>query len=280
MRGVVLVPAGHAGDPLDPLRQVARVVAEEVDERVGLDVGLVDHVEAELVAQVEEGRVVGVVRRAHGVEAEPLHEDEVGPHALGRDDAAGLAVEVVAVDAADEYPPAVEEEVEADDLDPPEADPEVDLLDDGPGRRTEDDGERVEVRHLGRPRPDVAHVGPQGHLADVGRRELPVEPRPVLGLLLLGERHPGDRPVGELAAVAAGARPSRGARCEARAPPGGRSARGPPPRRSNRARVDGPRTRPRRGPPAIRSRGRRRASGSPGRRRGGPGRWRRGTPTG
>ena len=63
--------------------QVARVVAQRALERVGLDVRLVDDVQAELVGQVEEGRVVRVVRRPHRVEAELLHQHEVGAHLLG-----------------------------------------------------------------------------------------------------------------------------------------------------------------------------------------------------
>ena len=63
--------------------EVARVVAQRALERVRLDVGLVDDVQAELVGQVEEGRVVRVVRGADGVEPELLHEHEVGAHRLG-----------------------------------------------------------------------------------------------------------------------------------------------------------------------------------------------------
>ena len=102
--------------------QVARVVAQRALERVRLDVGLVDDVQPELVGQVEERRVVRVVRGPDRVEPELLHRDEVGAHRLGGDHAAGVLVEVVAVDAADEDAPAVDQEVHAADLDPPEAD--------------------------------------------------------------------------------------------------------------------------------------------------------------
>ncbi len=67
--GMVAVAQDHARDARDPLRQVARVVAERGLEGVRLDVRLVDDVEAELIGQVEEGRVVGVVRGAHGVDS-------------------------------------------------------------------------------------------------------------------------------------------------------------------------------------------------------------------
>ena len=64
---MVLVALGHPRHARDPLIQVARVVAQRALERVRLDVGLVDDVHAELVGQVEEGRVVRVVRGPDGV---------------------------------------------------------------------------------------------------------------------------------------------------------------------------------------------------------------------
>ena len=122
--GWFLSRSDHPRDPVDPRGQVARVVAQRALERVRLDVGLVDDVQPELVGQVEEGRVVRVVRGPDRVEPELLHQDEVGAHRLGRDDPAGVLVEVVAVDAADEDPRAVDQQVQAADLDPAEADPD------------------------------------------------------------------------------------------------------------------------------------------------------------
>ena len=52
-RRVVLVAQDHPGDALDPRGQVARVVAQRALERVGLDVRLGDHVQPELVGQVQ-----------------------------------------------------------------------------------------------------------------------------------------------------------------------------------------------------------------------------------
>ena len=94
------------------------------DERVRLDVGFVDDVHAQLVAQVVEARVVGGVRRAHRVESELLHQHQVGAHLLDGDDAAGHRIEVVTVDTAEQHGPAVDEELALVDLDAPEADPQ------------------------------------------------------------------------------------------------------------------------------------------------------------
>ena len=79
---MVLVAQRHPRDAVDPLGQVAVVVAQGALEGVRFDVGFVDDVQPELVGQVEEGRVVGVVRGPDRVEPELLHQDEVGAHRL------------------------------------------------------------------------------------------------------------------------------------------------------------------------------------------------------
>ena len=79
-RGVVLVTADHARDPVHPGVQVARVVAQPVDEGVRLDIRLGDYIQAQFVGQVEEHRVVGVVRGSDCVEAELLHRHQIRPH--------------------------------------------------------------------------------------------------------------------------------------------------------------------------------------------------------
>src|SRR5438093_463555 len=77
------------------------------------------------------GYIGRVVRGPDGVEPELLHLDQVGAHGGRRDGTTGSLVEVVAVDAAQKDPAAVEEEVPLPDLHPPKADPELDFL----GRR-------------------------------------------------------------------------------------------------------------------------------------------------
>ena len=159
------------------------VVAQRALEGVRLDVGLVDDVEAKLVGQVEEGRVVRVVRGPHGVEPELLHQDEVGAHRLDRHDPPGVLVEVVAVDPADEDPGAIDQQVQAADLDPAEADLDGGLLGDRAGRVAQDDVQRVEARLLGRPGFDIRDVEMPRHEAverwrhpAVDRRPRPVRP--------------------------------------------------------------------------------------------------------
>ena len=148
-RRVVLVALDHVLHALEERGGVARVGAQVVVVRVRLDVRLVDHVQAVAVAEVEPVRVVGVVRAAHGVDVEALHEPDVGLHQLARDRAAAAVVVVVAVDAADPQRPAVEQQLPPAHLDGAEADRARHLV------LARGHVQRVEVRRLGRPQPRV-----------------------------------------------------------------------------------------------------------------------------
>ena len=159
------------------------VVAQRALEGVRFDVGLVDDVQAELVGQLEEGRVVRVVRCPHGVEPELLHHDEVRAHRLAGHDAPGVLVEVVAVDAADEDARAVDEQVEPADLDAPEPDLDRHRLGDGAVRGPQRDMKRVQIRLLCGPAADVRDVDVPGHETVERRRHpgmdaSPQRPRP------------------------------------------------------------------------------------------------------
>jgi hypothetical protein len=63
------------------------------------------------------------MRRAHRVEAELLHQHEIGAHLLGGHDPTRIRIEVVPVDAAEEHGRAVEQELATADLHPAEPDP-------------------------------------------------------------------------------------------------------------------------------------------------------------
>mmetsp|Transcript_1836 Transcript_1836/g.6042 ORF Transcript_1836/g.6042 Transcript_1836/m.6042 type:complete len:203 (-) Transcript_1836:280-888(-) len=82
---------------------------------VGLHVGLVGHVEAEGVAEVVPRRGVRVVRRAHRVEVEALHQLCVELHERLGDGLAACGAVVVAVDAADGHGAPVDAELGAED---------------------------------------------------------------------------------------------------------------------------------------------------------------------
>ena len=131
---MVLVALDHVPDAFDERVRVAGVAADVVVEGVRLDVRLVDHVEAVAVAEVEPVRVVRVVRRAHGVDVELLHQPRVGLHQLAADRTSARVVVIVAVDAADLHRLAVHEQPAVANLDAAEADAAGDALA-GPPRR-------------------------------------------------------------------------------------------------------------------------------------------------
>ena len=93
------------------------------------------------------------MRGPHRVEPEALHLDQVGSHVLARDDPTGVLVEVVTVHATDVDAPAVDEEVQAADLDPSESTGSR-LFDDLASGRPERDPEGVAARHFRGPGSD------------------------------------------------------------------------------------------------------------------------------
>ena len=233
--GVVAVAQDHARDTRHPLREVARVVTERGLEGVRLDVRLLDDVEAQLVGQVQEGRVVGVVRGAHGVEAVALHGQQVPAHGLRGDDAPGVLVEVVAVDTLDAHASAVDEQVQAADLHAAEADPGLCPVDDrAVGSASSDTSQVVQPRHLRGPGLHVRHAGLQPRRARAGRLEMRVQLMPAR--LVLAH---APRPVELVTADERAARPCRSPSGAARSWPAARAAprRGPPagPRRASPA---------------------------------------------
>ncbi len=120
--GVVLIPQHHSPDPVEDGQVVAPIVAEALLAAMGLDVGLVDHVEPEFVAQVVEDRIVGVVRRPDRVEVVRLHRHQVVPDVGRGDGLAPLGVMIVAVDPVQEHRGAVDQQLPIPDLDRSEPD--------------------------------------------------------------------------------------------------------------------------------------------------------------
>ena len=130
--GMVLVPLDGALDPVQAGRPPAGIVAGVVapagqGETVGLQVTLVDHQQAVLVAQVEEPRVRRVVAGPHRVDVVPLHQQDVGPHGGLVQAAARFGMPLVAVHPAELHRAAVEPDLPVADLDAAEPDPEADV---------------------------------------------------------------------------------------------------------------------------------------------------------
>ena len=115
-------------------------------------------------------------------------------------DATGVLVEVVAIDATQEDPGAVDEEVEALDLDPPEADLDRHRLGDRAVGIAQDDVQRVAARPLRRPALDVGDVEVPGHETVERRRHPRMDVAPA-GRLVVREREPGCGPEHDLLVV-------------------------------------------------------------------------------
>ena len=112
--GVVLVPLDHPAGPgraaraPSARRRPGCRASPDLAEAVGLQIALVDHPQAQLVAQVEEGRVRRIVAGADRVDVVLLHQQQIAAHRLRVQGAPVARVELMAVDAAQQDPPAVD----------------------------------------------------------------------------------------------------------------------------------------------------------------------------
>ena len=143
-----LGPLGVVRDGLVPVLDL--VLPGGVGEEAGLGavalvVRLGHDVEAVLVAELVEARVIGVVGGAHRVDVVLLHEPQVALHMGEVDGGPGDGVGVVAVDAAQGGGPPVEPHDDAVGADLAQADAV------GDGLIGCDEGEGVEVGVLGGP---------------------------------------------------------------------------------------------------------------------------------
>ncbi len=126
---------------------------------MSFEVGFCKDVKTVLVADLVESRIVGVVRGADGVDVVTLHQDDVLKHGVGGEGASEVAVEFMAVHAAEHDDFAVDEEVSVFEFDFTETDLEGDDLGDGSFGVLEGEEERVEVRCFRGPLQGVLDVG-------------------------------------------------------------------------------------------------------------------------
>ena len=151
-RRVVPVTLHHAGAAVHEGVPVGVVVADGVLVGVALEVGLVHHVEAQLVAERVEGGVVGVVRRPNGVDVVEPHQPQVVQHVLDGHGFARVGVMVVAVHAEDADRETVHQQLPVAHLHPAQPDPLRLALDDTPAGIHQLGGEGVEPGRLRAPR--------------------------------------------------------------------------------------------------------------------------------
>ncbi len=175
-RGMVLVPLDHARAAVEDGRLPDRVVGDAVprvgSEPVGLEVGLVDEVEAVPVAEVVPLGIVGIVGRPHRVDVVLLHQLDVVDHQVPGQMVPGVGVVLVTVDALDEDGAPVHEQPPVTDLHLAEADVRRDHLDDVAARVLEGQQQAVEVGRLGRPVPRCAHRDREDDSALPARHDL------------------------------------------------------------------------------------------------------------
>jgi Alpha-L-fucosidase len=162
---VVLVPFDHAAHPVQqrvrPLWIVGRIAAPVgLAEALRLQVALVQYPHAELVAQVEEGRVRRVVAGAYRVDVVLLHQLKVGEHGGGGQRATEVGVELVPVDPAQQDRRSVHPQLTVHDGHGAEADAQRGAL----SRRVHDGV--VQPRCLRAPRLHRHHVRVAGRPVD------------------------------------------------------------------------------------------------------------------
>ena len=187
--GVVLVPLHHARGPVEqgrqPLGPVAghRLVDREpaavhgVPQAVGLEVHLVDDVQAVLVAQVVEEGVVRVVAGAHGVDAGGLHQPDVRLRLLPAHDAP-VEAELVPVDTLEHDAPAVDLQQPVLDAEPADADAQRDDLGERALGVPQLQRQGVPERVLRAPQPRGGHAHDELAVARLGQLPDPLERSP------------------------------------------------------------------------------------------------------
>jgi hypothetical protein len=185
---VVLVALDGAGDAIEvripPARVVTRVAAPaDLLEAVRLEVALGDHVEPELVAELEEARVRRIVTRPHRVDVVRLHQLGVAAHDRLCHRTPAIRVPLVPVDPTQQHAAAVDAQLAVLGRDRAEADPQRDRLACGAQLAV------VEPRQLGAPRLDRPGGDGLARRAvdaeprhDHARRDVAVDPQRAVGL--------------------------------------------------------------------------------------------------
>jgi len=112
----------HTGHAIDPRRQIALIIAERILEGMGFNVGFTDHIKTQLVSDIEERWIIGVMRCTDCIEIELLHLNEIGAH-IGRTHyTTSLAIEIVAIDSIENHALTVYQEISTFDCYITEAD--------------------------------------------------------------------------------------------------------------------------------------------------------------
>ena len=118
---MIPVAQHHPPHPLTDRVLVSPIAGDRGQAAVRLDIGLVDDIEAEFVAQIQQARIVRVVRGAERVQVVAFHREHLLAQLRFRERLAVLRVVVVPVDAVDRHRAAVDQQPAIPDLDTAEA---------------------------------------------------------------------------------------------------------------------------------------------------------------
>ena len=178
---MVPVPPDHRADPVqqqgfpvlpvpgEHLIHADTAAPQHVPHAVAFHIVLVDHIQAQLVAQAVQGAAVRIVAGPHRVDIVPLHQDQVPPDLLLRHGPAGLPAEVVPVGALENDPHTVHPDHTVHDFDFPEACAHGnDLLIARRGLQPQFQG--IQVRILRGPQPGIVDAQRSGNLRLPGNR--------------------------------------------------------------------------------------------------------------
>ena len=148
----------HALGPVDhgvaPLLAVARDVF--APDAMAFHIAFVHHVKAHLVAQLIKIGIVRIMARADSVYVGLLHQRQIANVRLFGNGPSVVGIEIVSVDALEDHLLPVDIQNVSANLHALEADPDLFLAQEA-FRTGRQDGQRIEVRCLGRPWQDVGH---------------------------------------------------------------------------------------------------------------------------
>jgi len=149
--GMILIAFGHADRPVHKRMNPGGIGGQFAPQPVFLNVGLIDHVQAQFIAQSIPTRVIGVMGAPNGVDVGLLHQTNVPAHGGFRQRMAAQRVEFVAVDTSQFNGLAIDQHLSVLDFNGPEADLDAYHLSHLAIGLFECQDKGVQMRRLGRP---------------------------------------------------------------------------------------------------------------------------------
>ena len=135
-RGMVFIPFDHVDRPfqvsLFPVRIVPESPVRMITHAVRFDVGLIDHIEPVLIAQLIPAGNIRIMTGPDCIDVELFHQPDVLDHAFFRDHASGLGLMFMPVHTFNHDRTTVDQQLPSFYFHPPESGPAADNLYDPP----------------------------------------------------------------------------------------------------------------------------------------------------